>query len=500
MTLPQTVNVEYEELIARAEELERPLPPIPPTNPPEPCAISFAKDAAAQLALSADAVRLYLKGCEREWKALAKSLRKAAKAYEEADDAAADSINDEGAGGGKVQLLTDAGPDEDPGFSPPPPLPFSAPFDYPYYEVRQATMDIEDGDQGVAFAAFSHDWDTFQRTLQQEAFRFRPFVSWEGDARTAVEQTFEQHRAWIYSMVQSCTTLSKQASGVVDAQKKLRAASGSADEDSDGNYLNPEEHPGPIDISNCDYWYKYYMDADRDGLHYAIAWYTRMQKQSEGALKLYVANASLPLGPVNPDMFPTGSVSDFDLGVDTFGDLGTKDLPDELPQGDGFGGLGGVPPLPSVGMPPNPAGSKLSDAAAGPPVPAAGSGRSTGSAVKPASFGLGGIGGGVPTMPLMPPSTQEPSPAPAANGAAGPGVGRGFPGAGAAMGSGGMGAGPMAPAGAQRAGAEKSKRVQAEGALYTERRAWTEGIIGRRVKTSPEKEIVKPLAYARLDA
>ena len=53
----------------------------------------FIKDAAARLALNADTIRMYLKGCEREWRNLAKSLRNAAKAYEEVDKGAAEAIN-----------------------------------------------------------------------------------------------------------------------------------------------------------------------------------------------------------------------------------------------------------------------------------------------------------------------------------------------------------------------------------------------------------------------
>ncbi|MCV7117900.1 hypothetical protein H7I93_11890 [Mycobacterium nebraskense] len=84
--MPETLKVEYEELMARANEIEAALPPIPATNPAGPCALSFVTDAATQLALSADSMRLYLRACEREWKALAKSLRNAAKAYEEVDE------------------------------------------------------------------------------------------------------------------------------------------------------------------------------------------------------------------------------------------------------------------------------------------------------------------------------------------------------------------------------------------------------------------------------
>src|ERR1700761_8060123 len=144
--MTQTLNVEYEELMARAAEIERALPAIPASNPQGPCPLSFVGDAATQLAMSADSMRLYLKACEREWRTLAKSLRNAAKAYEEVDEGSANSMNavnfdgsgsTSGAGAGDgVSALCD--PDEDSGRYLPPPPPPPPPFQYPYYEVRQA--------------------------------------------------------------------------------------------------------------------------------------------------------------------------------------------------------------------------------------------------------------------------------------------------------------------------------------------------------------------------
>src|ERR1700744_5608930 len=143
--MTQTLNVEYEELMARAAEIERALPAIPTINPQGPCPLSFVGDAATQLAMSCDSMRLFLKACEREWRTLAKSLRNAAKAYEEADEGSADSIDavkfdgstaSSAAGGnGSMSALCD--PDEDFGGYLPPPPPPPSPFQYPYYEVRQ---------------------------------------------------------------------------------------------------------------------------------------------------------------------------------------------------------------------------------------------------------------------------------------------------------------------------------------------------------------------------
>ena len=92
------------ELMARADEIDQPLPAIPAVNPPGPCELSFVKDAATQLALNIDSIRLYLKACEREWGVLATSLRNAAKAYEEVDEGSADAINSAMPGSGGPRL------------------------------------------------------------------------------------------------------------------------------------------------------------------------------------------------------------------------------------------------------------------------------------------------------------------------------------------------------------------------------------------------------------
>ncbi|UXA07346.1 hypothetical protein KXD96_04160 [Mycobacterium sp. SMC-2] len=490
MTRPQTLSVEYDELMARADEMEQPLPAIPSTNPPAPCALSYANSAAAQLALSADSIRLYLTGCQREWKRLAKSLRNAAKAYREVDEGAADSMHDEVSAQASIRggagLAADGDFDQHAAWTAPPPVPPPAPFDDQYYEVRRATMDIEAGDQGAACQEFAHDWDAFQRALQRVTYRFRPFNSWEGDARTAVEQNFELHRQWILSMVNLCCTLRDQAMQIVDAQKQLRAPTGLAARDENGNYLNPEEHPGPVDVSTCDTWY---ADAVRlnlqDWVDTAINWYAKMQVQSEGALKLYSTNTSLV--PLNPSMFPTAAAvvpgnSDGDRGLPT----------DGLPWDDGLLDPSDMPMAPEAGMPTTPSMPTMptapqtpADAMAGKSSAATALRPSTGSGVKAASLGGGGIGGGAPSAPLQPWAVSDGASGPsgAGPGAAAAGLGRGLPGAGGGMGGGMGGMAPMGPGGRDENG--KGKRVQSdEQALYTERRAWTEGIIGQRRQNS----------------
>src|ERR1700761_706325 len=102
--MPETLNVEYEELMARATELEVPRPGQPSQSPQAPCSLAMIQKAAQQIALSADNMRLYLGVGERERGRLAESLRNAAKAYEEADEGAEEAIEDdtsvsEGTGG-----------------------------------------------------------------------------------------------------------------------------------------------------------------------------------------------------------------------------------------------------------------------------------------------------------------------------------------------------------------------------------------------------------------
>lgn len=494
--MTQMLKVEYEELMKRAAELEESIPEIPPTNPAGPCTLSFVNDAATQLALSADSMRLYLKTCEREWKALAKSLRNAAKAYEEVDEGSAESIDAIGtdgsssgtgpaAAGTKDGMSALCDPDEDFGWDPPPPLKPPPPFEYPYYEVRQAAKDIEAGDQGTAFRAFAREWDKFQRDFQKTARRFRPFESWEGEARDLVEANFEIQRQWIISISQMCVTLGSQANRVVDAHKKARVAYGdSASRNNDGTWAVEEEHPTNYEVALNDWWYKNYAENYPHYLYMAVSWYESLQAKSERSLALYVSNAGLPLPPVSPKMPPRAQYIPPPPDPNQADD-GTID--GGLPFGD-EGGLGTPPTLPT--MPPGMGGAPdkgamdaaMKDALKGKPgMPAGG--------MKPASLGGGG-GGGVPGMPLQPAADSEAASRPAGAGAGAAGPGRAMPGAAAAAG-GGMGGG-MAPMGGAGQGQNqgKGKRVQSDDdSLYTEERPWTEGVIGNRPRKAagPDK-------------
>ncbi|OBH23443.1 hypothetical protein A5692_05995, partial [Mycobacterium sp. E342] len=413
--MTQTLNVEYDELMKRAAELEEALPIPPPGDPLPTSALSIAIGAATQLAMSANTIREYLGYCEREYKRLAKSLRNAAKAYEEVDEEAAQSINsavpaagETGAGAGNDQMMVNCDPDEDWGLdlpkpSPPPPPP---PFEYPYYEVRQAAYDIEAPDQGASFLDFSRQWDAYQRTLQERALRrFRRFDYWESDSQLLVEQNFEQHRSYIFAMVQLCLQVSNQAKAVYDAHKKARW-----------------EHPTPYDIESTDGWYKYYKTiGDQNWTWWAIGRYQELQTKSEEVLGAYVREANLPLAPVTPKNPPmaTRIAPPPDPNQPGEGDGTIPGGPDYGLPGD-EGGLGTPPTLPT--MPPGMGGmggapdkgamdAAMKDALKGKAGPPGGAG------MKPASLGGGG-GAGVPSMPLQRPVDAESPSRPA--GAAGP--------------------------------------------------------------------------------
>lgn len=303
--MTQALNVEYEELLTRAAELEQPLPTVPSTNPQGPCNLSFINDTAARLALTADTLRLYLKGCEREWKSLAKSLRNAAKAYEEVDTGAAEDIgnilnNDSSAAGVAAAALVA----EDEPWTAPPPMAAAPSFEYPYYEVRQAAEDIESGDQGTSFRAFAQEWKAFQQAFQEQSHRFRLFSRWEGEATAQVERNFQQQKDWIYSMAKLCGDLGQQADRVVDVHKKVTATTGYNNQHALGG-----AHPTTYEVSQCDYWYRFYVENNyHEYIASAIDWYEKLQATSESALKYYVQYANIPLKPLNPDAPPKATV------------------------------------------------------------------------------------------------------------------------------------------------------------------------------------------------
>ncbi len=490
--MTQTMNVEYQELMARADEIEAPLPTLPIGNPQAPCGLSFVRDAAVQIAINADSLRLYIQACQREWKSLAKSLRNAAKAYEEVDEGAADDINAinmDGTSGSSAKMVS--GEDTmsmlcDPDYipAPPPPPPPPPPFEYPYYEVRRAATAFESPDQGAAFRGFASDWNRYQLQFQQLAYRFRPFVNWEGDARAAVESNFNSQKQWIFGMVTLCTTLAKQAQMVADAHKKVRASGNRYA----GEYYGMEgEHPSTYEVSQCDYWYKFYVQNKSPYLYSAIDWYKNLQTRSETALSTYVSAAGIPLPPLNPTA-PFGAYTINPPGTEGDDDPSLPDIPNPYDPSANTPQMPMMPTMPSMGGmggPQTPATPDTQGMVNDAMKKAGLAGKGAGG-VKPASLGGGGVPG-MPGTPLQDAGAGDASSRPAAAATAGgatAGLGKGLPtGAGGGMG-GGM---PMGGAGGKQDGG-KGKRVQsADGdeSLYTEERAWTEGVIGNRPRKSP---------------
>jgi hypothetical protein len=446
-----TLNVEKDELLARADELEAPLPGQPSENPSPPCALALARTVANQVTLSADNMRLYLDVGQRERQRLAQSLRNAAKAYEDVDEDAAQALN---TGNGSVSPVAAGVVDADPVTLTDTQL-AAASDDFDFTEVKQAAWEIAAGDRGASFDRFANEWTAHQRTLLEAAYRFRPFQHWDGDATAAVEAAFDAHRSWLYQMADLCGTMARQAQDITSAHR----------------WAVPEHPTLEAVVEQEGYWQQVqawppdFREARAYVVRALLDRFATYQAKSEEVLAGYAQRAAIP--PVSP---PKPPVAVRIAEPPPAPDPGPVPEPapdwslDEFPSGLGGGGI------PSGGMPTGWDPASLRDALAGAPsLP-------TGSGLKPAS--LGGFGGGAPSGPLKPPFFPEASPAPgsAANGAAG--LGRGIPGG--AMG-GGMGMAPMAPPGARGQGNGQGKSSQQdEESLYTEERPWTEAVIGIR--------------------
>jgi hypothetical protein len=454
MTQTLTVNVEYEELMTRADEVEAPILGVPTENPAAPCALAMITTAAAQLEMSADNLRTYLFAGERERRRLAESLRNAAKAYEQVDEVAAQAVK---TGDGSVSPvmpdLTDS--DLDAVTLTDTPVVTSS-NDGDFTEVKQAAWEIEQTDNGAAFLTFADAWTALQRTLLEARDRFRPFVYWDGDACAAVEQNFDEHRSWLYDMADSCGKVASQARGVTSAHRS-----------------NAPQHPPYYKIVGYE---EFYSDpsltpADKANV---MTTYASFQQESEEVLGEYAKQAALPLPPLQPPWPPTALRIAEPVPPTAAPEL--PENPGQLPWDES---PTGIPSGPSAGMPTMPATpddstptDELTDAS-GAWAPSG----STASGVKPASFG-GGVG--APPMPLQPPAIAEGGSQPA--GAGRPAGLTGMPlGARGGMGAGGTG---MPMGGGQGANGQnngKGKRIQqGDEALYKEDRQWTAPVIGNR--------------------
>ncbi|MCV7408774.1 hypothetical protein AWC05_07755 [Mycobacterium florentinum] len=456
--MTKTLNVEYAELVARADELDARIAGVPTDNGHAPCALELAARAAEQLGLSADNMRIYLAAGEREHGRLAQSLRNAAKAYAETDELAADALDND------TPVAAAAPPQPDCDVEPPmltSTVSLMASDPIPYYPTKEAAKALMQGDQGASLLNFADEWAAYLRTLSHASFRFRPFTDWDSEASAAVEQHFDQDRAWLDQMARLCGQLSTQARNLVAAHRWAVS-----------------EHPTLAQLRQLDERWILNQSVpgwETFGKQALLRLYAQYQAKSEAVLAEYEQRAAL--APVNPPRPPVAYKIDAQTASGPEPGPGVDALP--LPT-DGLPSLpGGMPALPSAGMPDTATDSKLTDAVMN--SKAASAKASPG--LKPASVG----GGGIPPMPKMP--LQRPVLSDsisrvggAAPGGAGVAGGIPVPAAYAALNNGGGMGMPMGAApGGQGHEAGKAKRVQQEGeALYTEDRAWTEGVIGRR--------------------
>ena len=463
MTQTLTVNVEYEELMARADEVEAPILGVPTQNPVAPCALAMITTAAAQLGMSADNMRTYLEGGERERQRLAASLRNAAKAYEEVDEVAAQVLSTLE---GSVAPVTPGptGVELDPVALTETPV-VAAADDGDFTEVKQAAWEIEQTDNGADFLSFADAWTALQRTLLEARDRFRPFVHWDGDATAAVEQNFDEHRSWLFDMADSCGNMASQARDVTSAHR-----------------ANAPQHPPYYKIVGYEEFYNQpnLTPADKANV---MTTYASFQEQSEAVLGDYAKQAALPLRPLQPP-WPPAALRIAEPPPPNEAPERPEN-PGQLPWDEGTTGIpsgpsAGMPKMPDDATPTDELPDELTDAPTGAP------GLSTGTGgVKPASFGGGGVG--VPSMPLQPPAIGEsaPRPAPAAYAAL-----AGVPtGARGGMGAGGMGGMPMGGQGAngQNNNGKGKRTQQGDDAIYKEDRPWTAPVIGnRRRNDAPE--------------
>jgi hypothetical protein len=465
----QTLNVEKEELLRRAAELEAPLPAPPSENPAPACNLTPIINAADQLGLSADNMRKFVHFAQQEWGRLAQSLRNAAKAYEETDENAGKAINNETPVSPVTPLRV--GNHQDPAVLTDTPVVTGMSeddMDKVYADVRQRMALVEGGDQGASLLRFADAWENYQRVLLQLRSRFDPFEHWDSATSIQVEQNFDAYRTWLESMANLCLQMVAQARTLVSAHQWARGEHIECHLlEGAGSMLYTSVSFGQLEDEMVqDFAVNPRIVQEFLKLH------ADLLQKSDAVIADYQQRAGLPLPPVTPSRPPVPYNIDPD-GPNNPVDPNIPNLPDptDLPSGM----PAGMPSLPS--MPPHSQPTEAVQGSPGLPAEAVkdlkkSPGLPTGAGVKPVS-----LGGRIPAALLQPSVDPEaPSRPTAAPGIAG--LGRTIPAASAARGGGGMGI-PMGAPGAQGQHAGKGKRSQQQdNALYTEDRSWTEGVIG----------------------
>ncbi|EUA03248.1 ESX-1 secretion-associated protein EspB [Mycobacterium kansasii 824] len=345
--------------------------------PNPPCALTAAKNAAQQLALSAENMREFLAAGAKERQKLATSLRNAAKAYGEVDSESATALNSDGSGTVEAQSAGGAGGDSSAGLQDTPTV--AAAGDPDFTDLKTAAVKLESGDQGRSLVDFANAWNDYNFALQGDVKRFRAFDNWEGDAATACEASLDQQREWILHMAKLSAALAKQAQYI--AQLQVWAI---------------RSHPSSADIAKLEE-----LSKDPAYKDQAIKLYAEYQQKSEQVLSEY--NTKATLEPVNPPKPPAAIKIDPPPPAQPQGLIPSF----LMPPSDGSGGtpVTGMPMAPMA-----PAGG------AGGGMPAGTSAELTSAAhqaaanlskdpgMKPMSLGGGGGGGGIGGAPLGEPA------------------------------------------------------------------------------------------------
>jgi hypothetical protein len=512
-----TLTVDPDKLKQRADVLEVPLRPPPADNPLPACSIDFVRNAGNDLSYGADQMREKIRLAQIEWKALAVSLRNAAYAYEHVDRWGAQALRNETSAPEAV-MVGPAGGDLGGALLGHGSM-LTAPVKIPpeFREVEVTARQLEESDQGASLRRFADAWEQYKSVLRDATKRFVPIEGWSGDDTTGaakrVQANFNAYQTWLNTVALLCQQMADQARVIVDAHKKVRS-----DHVYAGNWRADGrikfDHQTFVDLEN----FIVSPTGEVFTKRYPSWWptfYTGVSKESADALAPYRASLK-SVTPVNPEVPPTAERVDKPKPPKPFvptdeqyrewewaAELERRkeknlkpaarpkdilkppskpdpaDDPNITPGGGGSEVPSGMPMMPNMPMMPSMPSAPQPDPAladalkdlkgqGAPKVPHGGAG------VKPASAG----GVGVPAAPLQ---SWGDDGAAAKAAAAGPGanLGKGVPGVGAMPGGAGGGMGGAPAAAGDKGG--KGKRVTGdEEALYTEDRAWTEGVVGLR--------------------
>lgn len=500
--MTEKVKVSSETLRAKATEVDVELPTLP-AAPQAPSQLKISHDATKLVIDNLEHLSQAVKAGRSQNKRLSAMLRAAADAYDAADASGKSKI--EGGGGGPVPVNAN--------------LPDAVPFpDYRKCEAnapgdngmdwQEAAREINSTDQGATLRAFVGQLRMKATEFATLADKFTMAgTEWEGAAAEEAEKALRKYAEWLHGMSESTGKLADQANRLAEIH-------------SDRCF----EHPTMADVAHFEqaFFEQWEFGAKTLGM-------SEMQERSDNVRKKYADQTNFQ--PINPPQltdlgYQSPPVNPGDVKPRT-GD-GTQTPGGGPPSGGGGGGTpsGGQPSTPEMpssspagagAQKPSGSGSPSGGSPSGGGAPSGGSGQGApsggmpggmggdkpempklpdGPGVSPASAGggagggsAGGGGGGLGGQPMQPAAV-----APALGGAGGAAAGGASQAAGPAPVGGGMGGGMggMGHGGNREGGKEKKRNagLSPDEVLYTEDRAFTDGVIGhrRRTKIDDKKE------------